>query len=93
MRNAKLQIGKGIKQSFWHKNLTEISHFNVLAKRKMNLLAANLHCKGEMAALGVSDYAGVHGGLDTPAPLQISHRILVQVTGQHCGNARTHPPG
>lgn len=46
-----------------------------------------------MAALGVSDYAGVHGGLDPPAPLQISHRILVQVTGQHCGETRTHPPG
>lgn len=46
-----------------------------------------------MAALGVSDYAGVHGGLDAPAPLQISHRILVQVTGQHCGKARTHTPG
>lgn len=57
------------------------------------MLAANLHRKGEMAALGVSDYAGVHGGLNTPAPLQISHRILVQVTGQHCGQPRPHTPG
>ena len=40
-------------------------------------MAANLHCEGEMAALGVPDYAGVHGGLDPPAPLQIAHSVLV----------------
>lgn len=43
----------------------------------MDLLAANLHCKGEVAALGVSDYAGVHRGLDPPAPLQIAHSVLI----------------
>lgn len=46
-----------------------------------------------MAALGVPDYAGVHRWLDPPAPLQITHGVFVEVTGQHCGNPRTHASG
>lgn len=57
------------------------------------MLAANLHCEGEVAALGVPDDAGVHGGLDTPAPLQITHCVFVKVARQHCGDPRTHTPG
>lgn len=62
-------------------------------EKEIDVLAANLHRKGEMAALGVPDDAGVHGRLDTPAPLQVSHGVLVQVTGQHRGKAGTHAPG
>lgn len=46
-----------------------------------------------MAALSVPDYAGVHGGLDPPAPLQITHRVLVQVAGENGGNPWTHASG
>lgn len=56
------------------------------------MLAANLHCKGEVAALGVPDYAGVHRRLDTPAPLQISHSVFVKMASQHCGEPGTHAP-
>lgn len=90
MRDAKLQKGKGEEQS-----LADRNGQLCLGKKEaeIQLLAANLHRKGEMAALGVSDDAGVHGGLGTPAPLQISHSVLVQVAGQHGGEARTHAPG
>lgn len=55
--------------------------------------AACLHSEGEMAALGVPDDAGVHRGLHAPAPLQVSHSVLVQVTRQHRGKPRTHASG
>lgn len=57
------------------------------------MLAANLHCEGEVATLGVPDNAGVHWGLGTPAPLQISHSVFVKVARQHCGEPGTHTPG
>ena len=46
-----------------------------------------------MAGFGVSDNAGVHGGLGAPAPLQVAHGILVQVTGQNSGHPGSHAPG
>ncbi len=33
------------------------------------ITATDLHSKGEMAAFGVPDDAGVHGRLSSPAPL------------------------
>ena len=46
-----------------------------------------------MAGLGVPDDAGVHGRLDAPAPLQVAHRVLVQVPGQNSGEARPDATG
>lgn len=43
-----------------------------------------------MAGLGVSDEAGGHGRLGAPAPLQVAHRVLVQVTCHHGAGARPH---
>lgn len=36
-----------------------------------------------MAGLGVPDDAGGHGGLAAPAPLQVAHGVLVQVSCPH----------
>lgn len=41
-----------------------------------------------MAALCVSDQAGGHGAVGPPAPLQITHGVLVQVACCHQGTAR-----
>lgn len=54
---------------------------------------SHLHCHGEVAGFGVPDNAGVHGWLDAPAPLQVAHGVLVQVAGQHRGEAGADPAG
>ena len=43
-----------------------------------------------MAGLGVPDDAGVHGGLRSPAPLQVAHGVLVQMASQHGGDAGSY---
>lgn len=42
-----------------------------------------------MAAFGVSDQAGGHGAVGPPAPLQVTHGVLVQVACRHQRTART----
>lgn len=54
---------------------------------------SHLHCHSEVAGFGVPDNAGVHGWLDAPAPLQVAHRVLVQVAGQDRGEAGADPAG
>lgn len=46
-----------------------------------------LQSQSEVAALCVSDQAGRHGAVGPPAPLEITHGVLVQVAGCHQGAA------
>lgn len=53
----------------------------------------HLRSEGEVGALSVSDDAGVHGGLCAPAPLQVAHSVLVQVTRKHSSDPRPNTTG
>lgn len=44
-----------------------------------------------MAALCVSDQAGSHGAVGPPAPLKVTHGVLVQVACCHQRAARSQP--
>lgn len=55
----------------------------------MFVLYVYLQSQSEVAAFRVSDQAGGHGAVGPPAPLQVTHGVLVQVACRHQGTART----
>ncbi len=59
----------------------------------MHLCSVYLQSKSEVAALCVSDKTGGHGAVGPPAPLQITHGVLVQVACCHQRAARPQTSG
>lgn len=66
---------------FWTKQITIIS---------VPLHRFHLQGQGEVACFGVPDNAGGHGRLGSPAPLQVTHSVLVQVASHHCCGTGPH---